>query len=96
MTTDLTSQEQAHVRTALRFLRIRCGGWAPLAKALGAAESTIANVVRGSDAVSARVAIRVARFAAVGVDDVLAGRFPPPGTCPLCGGNITKEEANDA
>jgi hypothetical protein len=24
---DLTTQEQAHVRTALQFLRARCGGW---------------------------------------------------------------------
>ena len=31
------------------------------------------------------IAFRVARLAKVGVDDVLAGRFPPPGTCPHCG-----------
>ena len=36
-------------------------------------------------AASPMVAFRVARFAGVGVDDVLTGAFPPPGTCPHCG-----------
>jgi hypothetical protein len=31
---DLTAKEQKAVRTALRFLRLRVGAWAPLAKAL--------------------------------------------------------------
>lgn len=31
---DLTSQEQVNVRTALRFLRARRGGWVPVAKVL--------------------------------------------------------------
>jgi hypothetical protein len=82
---DLSTQQQAYVRAGLRFLRARCGGWAPLAKALHLGESTLTNVAGGHNAVSASVAVRVARFAAVGVDDVLEGRFPPPGTCPHCG-----------
>ena len=32
-----------------------------------------------------RLVVRVARFASVGVDDVLTGKYPPPGTCPHCG-----------
>jgi hypothetical protein len=32
--------------------------------------------------VSASLAYRVARLAEVGIDDLLAGAFPPPNTCP--------------
>ena len=69
---------------AVRFLRARCGGWAPLAKVLRFKDTTIANVANGR-AVSATVAFRVARFAKVRVDDVIAGKFSAPGTCPHCG-----------
>ena len=31
-----------------------------------------------------RVAFRLARFINVGIDDLLAGRFPEPGVCPRC------------
>lgn len=31
------------------------------------------------------LAFRAARMAGVGVDDVLAGRYPEPGVCPHCG-----------
>jgi hypothetical protein len=81
---DLTVQEQTHVRTALRFLRARCGGWEPLAKALRFNPRALAQVGGGRVA-SATMAFRVARFVKVGVDDLLAGRFPAPGTCPHCG-----------
>ena len=89
---DLAKQEQANVRAALRFLRARCGGWATLAKALHFGESTVANVAGGHAAVTPVVAFRIAKFAKVGVDDVLAGRFPEPGTCPHCGHR--KEDAS--
>lgn len=81
---DLTTQEQTHVRTALRFLRSRCGGWEPLAKALRSTAGYLTNVA-GTDTVSASIAIRVARLAGVPVDDVLTGNYPAPGTCPYCG-----------
>ncbi len=73
------------MRTALRFLRTRCGTWAAVSKALRFGESTVANVVVGRRGVSPTIAFRVARFAKVSVDDVLTGRFPAPGTCPHCG-----------
>jgi hypothetical protein len=75
---DLTTDEQKNVRTAVRFLRVRCGGWRPLAKALRFSKATLWRP-------SPALAFRVARFAGVGVDDVLMGRFPPTGTCPHCG-----------
>jgi hypothetical protein len=31
---DFTAKEVKHVRAALRFLRLRCGTWATLGKAL--------------------------------------------------------------
>lgn len=89
---DLTVEEQTHVRTALKFLRSRCGGWAPLAKALHFKNTTVANVANGRS-VSAALAFRVARLGRVTVDDVLAGRFPAPGTCPHCGHHEAPQES---
>jgi hypothetical protein len=82
---DFTAQEQLHVRAALRFLRSRCGTWSTLARALRFGESTIANVATSHKPVTATVVVRIAKFVGVGVDDVLCGRFPAPGTCPHCG-----------
>jgi len=83
--TDLTAIEQANVLIAMRHLRVKCGGWKPLADALGFSPHTIRHVREGDRGVSASMALRVAKLAAVGVDDILRGRFPPPGTCPKCG-----------
>jgi hypothetical protein len=85
MSTDLTAKEQNCVRAALQFLRHRCGGWKPFADALGVKSITLARMGSGQRPPSARVVLRVARLASVGVDDVLSGRFPAPGTCPHCG-----------
>jgi hypothetical protein len=84
--TDLTATEQTNVRTALRFLRARCGGWQPLARALRFKATYLAKV--GTERVpSASMALRIARLAQVGVDELLAGKYPPAGTCPHCGLN---------
>ena len=56
-----------------------------LGKALHTKHTNLSRVVGGSKNVSASIAFRVARFAKVGVDDVLTGKFPSPGTCPHCG-----------
>lgn len=82
--TDLTPEEQVNVRTALRFLRTRCGTWDAMAKALHCKDSSLAHVMRRRPP-SASLAIRVARLAGVPVDDVLTGKYPTPGTCPYCG-----------
>lgn len=82
---DLDQKEQNHVRSALRFLRRRLGTWATVADVLHSAPKTIDNVVNGYNAVSASLAIRVARLAGVMVDDLLVGKFLPPGACPNCG-----------
>src|SRR5262249_55305664 len=82
---DLTPEEQTHVRTALRSLRARCGGWEQVAKVLHFKGPTVRKLGSKNSTVSPTVAFGVARLVKVGVDDVLAGRFPPPGTCPHCG-----------
>ncbi len=82
--TDLTTQEQANVRTVLRFLRTKCGGWTAVAKALHSKDSTVMNAAKGRPP-SASLAIRIARMVGVPVDDVLTGKYPAPGTCPYCG-----------
>ncbi len=83
-TLDLTTAEQTNVRTALRFLRARCGTWANLGKAIRFKDLTLSNVANGRT-VTPALAFRVARFAKVGVDELLAGKYPPVGTCPHCG-----------
>jgi len=83
--TDLTSAEQTNVRTALAFLRLRCRGWGPLSKVLKFKDTTLSAIHCGDKAVSPTLAFRIARLAKVGVDDVLTGKFPSPGTCPQCG-----------
>ena len=80
-----TTEEQEHVRAALRYLRARAGSWRLLGKALGFKLSTMRHVRSRESDVSPKMTIRVARLAGVTVDDLLKGKFPPKGTCPHCG-----------
>jgi len=89
--TDLTDDEQRNVRIALRYLRAKAGGWKVLAPAIGFSRRTLENVNEGRT-VSAQMAFRVARLAAISVDSLLAGEFPPAGTCPHCGRTATSIE----
>jgi len=73
--TDLTPKEQAHVRTALRFLRRRAGGWVPLSKSLRFKPDTLEKITNGRRVVTARMALRVARFVKEPIDDLLAGKW---------------------
>jgi hypothetical protein len=82
---DLTLNEQRQVRVALRLLRLRCDGWVPLAKVLHYEGDTLEKVTNGRRPVTASLAFRVARFVEVSVDDLLAGKYAPEGTCPHCG-----------
>jgi hypothetical protein len=87
--TDLTKQEQAHVRTALVRLKLQCGGWNPVAKILRLNPATLSGVATGK-LVTPVMAFRVARFVKMGVEELLAGKFTPPGTCPHCGKSISE------
>ena len=73
------------MRTALRFLRYKVGGWQPLADALGVKADTIGKVLRGARDVTAGLAYSVARLTDVSIDDLLAGALLSPRTCPHCG-----------
>ncbi len=81
---DLTPDEQRHVKAALHFLRIRAGSMARLAKCLRTTHNAL-SLMAYRRRPNASLAVRLARFAGVTVDDVLNGRFPAPGTCPHCG-----------
>ena len=84
---DLTDVEKANVRKALVFLHKRFGTWAHVASTLGFKATTLSRVACGLKPVSALAVMRVARLVRVPVDDVLAGKYPPPGECPYCSGN---------
>jgi len=88
---DLDQKEQAHVRAALRFMRTRLGTWQTVADGVKSTPATLQTVMRGRDPVSASLAFRVARLAGVMVDDLLVGKFVPPGACPNCGHIITSD-----
>jgi plasmid maintenance system antidote protein VapI len=77
---DLTNQEQKAVRTALRFLGLRVGAWAPLAKSLRYEMDSIQKVATGKKPVTPALALRVARFAGVSMDELLAGQWLRPGS----------------
>ena len=82
---DLSTAEQTNIRTALRFVHARCGTWDQTAKLLRFKGTTLSAIAGGHKGVTATMALRIARVAKVGVDDVLTGRFPAPGSCPHCG-----------
>jgi hypothetical protein len=70
---------------ALRFLRLRVGAWAPLAKALRCEWDSIQKVAAGKRAVTPALALRVARLVGVPMDELLAGQWLSPRVCPHCG-----------
>lgn len=82
---DLTDREQRAVRTALRFLRLWIGAWGPLAKALRYEWDSIQKVATGKRAVTPALALRVARFAGISMDELLAGQWLSSRVCPHCG-----------
>jgi transcriptional regulator with XRE-family HTH domain len=82
---DLSPEEVAHVKAALAFLRIRHGSLRALAGAMGVKVATVSYAACKKGGVSAGLALRAARAAGVPVEEMLAGRYPPPGVCPHCG-----------
>ena len=88
---DLDAKEQQHVRAALRLLHNQQGTWAIVGSALSISTKNIEKAARGEKSVSASLAFRVARLLNVMVDDLLVGKFVPPGACPNCGHVIASD-----
>lgn len=82
---DLTPEEQANVRAAIRWLAKRHGGVRKLAALLGVSYPTANRACLKGGRPSAALAIRAARVAGASVEAVLGGTWPPPGACPHCG-----------
>jgi hypothetical protein len=82
---DFSKTEEAHIRGALNFLHRRCGTWAILGRALRLGGPGLCTIAKGHRSATPTLAVRLAKLAGVGVDDVLSGKFPSPGTCPHCG-----------
>jgi hypothetical protein len=82
---ELTAEESANVKAALRFLRTRHGGEKKLAALLRVSPQMVAKNCGAKRRPRAMLAIRVARLAGVSVEDVLGGAWPPDGACPNCG-----------
>lgn len=83
--THLTSEEQKSIRFALRVLKTQFGSVSTLARAMRLQRQRVSGFISGKEPISAELLLRVARTAHVGIDDVLTGKYPPPGTCPHCG-----------
>jgi hypothetical protein len=82
---DLSPEEMANVRAALRFLRTRLGGTKLLAAALGMSATALSIAMSKNRRPSASLAIRAARVARQPVDDLLYGALPSKTACPHCG-----------
>ena len=82
----LSPEEQACVRVALKTLAVRHGGWVKLARRMRISLNTLTGAMaKKRKTISPGVALEAARTAGVTFDDVISGRFPEPGSCPLCG-----------
>ncbi len=82
---QLPQDEQANVLAAATKLRVQCGSWQELADAVRVNRTTFFNACTGAKAPCAGLALRLARFAKVPVEDVLSGAFAKPGCCSMCG-----------
>ena len=81
---SLTRDESARLRAALKNLRRAYGGWDVLAAVTGIRANTLENIAYGTKGGSAAVALRVARAAAMPVEQLLSGGVVEARACPLC------------
>jgi hypothetical protein len=81
----LSPEEDTRVRSALDVARIRFGNWKGLAAALKTNKRTITRLLRRERRITPAYAMRLARVLGVALGDILTGKFPQPGECPLCG-----------
>ena len=84
-TSDLTPEEVANAKRAIRVLRTRLGGNVPLAETLGVNAKTLALSLTKNRKPSVGLVLRAARLASVHLEDILSGAWPKAGSCPHCG-----------
>jgi hypothetical protein len=83
--TDLTPNEQANVKRALRAMGRLFRSYARLALAMQAKHETVKDAAKDRGRVTAGLALRLARVARVSVETIIDGVFTPPDQCPYCG-----------
>lgn len=89
-TADLSEDQQENVVNAIYFLRVRLEGIAPVARLLKIDPASVSNICARRRAPGPAIAFRLAKAVGVGVDDVLAGKWPEAGSCPRCGYVVKK------
>lgn len=82
---ELTDEERDNIRRAMRELCRRHGSAKALAKALRVSQRTTSRAMGERGKPTAAMAVRAARLAAVPLESVLSGAWPPRGPCPFCG-----------
>jgi hypothetical protein len=81
----LMPEQEENVRIALAVLRVRHGSLWAVARIMRVNPDAVVRASKKNGRPAAGLALRVAQVAGVPVDDVLQGRFPCPGSCPMCG-----------
>ena len=82
---DLTPEEMAYAKVALRVLRLRVGTIRQLATELSANPKTLAAALSKKGKPTAGLMLRAARIAGVPLEEILSGAWPKPNSCPRCG-----------
>jgi hypothetical protein len=86
---ELSPEEQANVKRALKAIRAQVGGWRPLAQRLRCSVEAVrkpaGNGIRSNSVPSPGLALRAAQVAGVPVEDILSGAWPRECSCPTCG-----------
>lgn len=89
----LTAQEEANVRLTLAYLHARVRRWKAVGRAIRSKTKNLIKVRVGRRINDMRaMAGRIARVVAVPAEDIIAGRFPPAGTCPPADTSPSGEE----
>jgi hypothetical protein len=81
---ELSLEEQASAKLAVRFLRARLGSWATLAERTSLSVAILRHTQARRARITANVALRIARAAGVPLEDILRGAWPG-NACPTCG-----------
>ena len=81
----LSREQQAKARAALKNLRFKYGGWAPLAEVIGGPTNTVARLVSERFTITGDMLIRICRAGGLSVDAMLGAKLTPSGRCSSCG-----------